>query len=867
MSHCQQIVSLIFVFACVLAFLCYNKPMSNKIVLLDSYSLLYRAYYAIQTPMSDKNGRPLNAVFGFTNMLLRIIDEIKPTHMVATFDSKGPTFRHEKCDYYKATRKPMPDDLRPQIDAVRQLLSAMDIKIVEKVGYEGDDLLGTLSKKLEGDKIIVTGDRDSLQLVSETTKVWLTKRGITDVLEYDLDRLAQEGLKPYQIIELKALMGDSSDNIKGIAGVGEKTAKSLIATYGDIENLYAHVDEIKGKLGEKLRDGKRDAEESKYLATINCDVEISSVINDFTFNAFSEKVKAQLEDFEFRSIIKRLDFEEGNSVDKKANNVEVKKVCNVSEINLEKGTLCAVIYDDYTLRVAVSKELEYLLNARVNLLDDGVYLDEALREIANSGAKVVLHDAKRFMHLTGVTKFDYFDTKIASYLLYAQRSYESVREVIDEYSEFDCGDNVASGLFNTYGILNERIEKEGLNKLLYEVEQPLTAVLYDMEKAGFCVDVAMLDELRSKYGEELKELETKIYQLAGEHFNINSPKQLQNVLYVKLGLPSTKKTKSGASTDAEALERLIGKHDIIEYILRYRQISKFKGTYIEGIDGLIDKKTGRVHTVFNQTATVTGRLSSTEPNLQNIPVRTEEGRELRKMFIASPNRVLVCADYSQIELRLLAAFSGDERLVRAYKAGEDIHKETASAVYGVDIDEVTSDMRRSAKAVNFGIIYGMSDYGLATELGIFPKHARYFIERYFDTYKSVKSYMDENKKIAKESGRATTMLGRIRAIPELSSSNYNVRGFGERAAMNMPLQGSAADIIKLSMIKVFDAIKEENLKARLILQVHDELIIDCPTEEVEKVKKLLKKNMEEAITLVVPLIADVGVGKNWYEAK
>lgn len=842
--------------------------MSNKIVLLDSYSLLYRAYYAIQTPMSDKNGRPLNAVFGFTNMLLRIIDEIKPTHMVATFDTKGPTFRHKRCDYYKATRKPMPDDLRPQVDAVRELLTAMEVKIVQKEGFEGDDMLGTLSKKLDGDKIIVTGDRDSLQLVSDTTKVWLTKRGITDVLEYDLDRLAQEGLKPYQIIELKALMGDSSDNIKGIAGVGEKTAKSLISTYGDIENLYAHVDEIKGKLGEKLREGKTDAEESKYLATINCDVDVSCDINDFTFSPFSAKVKAKLEDFEFRSIIKRLDFDKENSVEKNTPSIDTKNVSEIGEIHgLKKGCLCAVYYDDYMLRVATSLKEEYRLSARANLLDDGVYLDEALREIAQSGVKMVLHDAKHFMHLTNVTDFEYFDTKIASYLLYAQRSYESINDVIDEYAELDCGDSLAVGLLSAYQALEKMIEKEGLTKLLFEVEQPLTAVLYDMEKAGFCVDVTMLDELRAKYKDELQELESKIYELAGERFNINSPKQLQNVLYVKLGLPSTKKTKSGASTDAEALEGLKGKHEIVEYILRFRQISKFKSTYIEGIDGLIDKKTGRVHTVFNQTATVTGRLSSTEPNLQNIPIRTQEGRELRKMFVSSPDRVLVCADYSQIELRLLAAFSGDERLVNAYKAGEDIHRETASAVYGVEVDEVNSDMRRSAKAVNFGIIYGMSDYGLATELGIFPKHAKYFIERYFDTYKSVKAYMDENKRKAKENGRATTMLGRIRAIPELNSSNYNVRSFGERAAMNMPLQGSAADIIKISMIKVFSALKKEKLNARLILQVHDELIIDCPIDEVEKVKELLKKNMEEAVTLAVPLVADVGVGKNWYEAK
>ena len=842
--------------------------MSNTIVLLDSYSLLYRAYYAIQTPMSDKKGRPLNAVFGFTNMLLRIIDEIKPTHMVATFDSKGPTFRHERCDYYKATRKPMPEDLRPQVDAVRELLTAMDIKIVEKLGYEGDDMLGTLSKRLNGDKIIVTGDRDSLQLISDTTKVWLTKRGITDVVEYDIERLSQEGLKPYQIIELKALMGDSSDNIKGIAGVGEKTAKGLIETYGDIANLYAHADDIKGKLGEKIREGRKDAEESKYLATINCDVDVDCNLEDLTFAPFTQKAKEKLEEFEFRSIIKRLDFAEDSVGDLKGKvDIATNTVNCVKDIGLKEGVVCAVYYDDYSIRLSRDLTEEYVIPVRANLLDDGVYLDEALREIVASGAKLVLHDVKRFMHLTDVTEFDYFDTKLASYLLYAQRSYDDVKEVVSEYAEFDCGENLSVGLLSAYGVLSKNIDRESLNKLLYEVEQPLVAVLYGMEMAGFCVDVDMLSLLRVKYGEELKELEEKIYHLAGEVFNINSPKQLSNVLYTKLALPAKKKTKSGASTDAEALEGLKGKHDIVAHILRYRQISKFKSTYIEGIDGLINKKTGRVHTVFNQTATVTGRLSSTEPNLQNIPVRTDEGRELRKMFVASPDRVLVCADYSQIELRLLAAFSGDTRLVKAYKSGEDIHRETASAVYGVDIDEVTPDMRRSAKAVNFGIIYGMSDYGLATELGIFPKHARYFIERYFDTYASVKSYMEENKQKARDTGRAITMLGRIRAIPELSSSNFNVRGFGERAAMNMPLQGSAADIIKLSMISVAEELKKSGLRAKLILQVHDELIVDTPLDEVEQVKVLLKKCMEGAVSLAVPLVAEVGVGKNWYEAK
>lgn len=844
--------------------------MENVIVLLDSYSLLYRAYYAIQTVMTDKNGRPLNAVFGFTNMLLRIIDEIKPTHMVATFDCHGPTFRHERCDYYKATRKPMPEDLRPQVGAVRELLDAMGIKIVELQGYEGDDMLGTLSKKLDGNKIIVTGDRDSLQLVSENTKVWLTKRGITDVVEYDLERLENEGLKPYQIIELKALMGDSSDNIKGIAGIGEKTAKNLIATYQDVENLYKHADEISGKLGEKIRAGKADAEESKYLATINCDVPVDVKVDELNFTPFSQKAKSKLEEFEFKSIIKRLTFDDAQSIEEKGcRDVEIKKVLSLSDVGMKQGEEWVVFYDDDELHLAKEKGKEFVLPICKTLLDEGVYIEDTLKEIVKIGAKLVLCDAKRYMHAIKSDDLGvggYFDLQLAGYLINAQKSYEKVSDVVDDYSDCDYGGAIAVSLLDAYEKLKVEIDNK-YAKLYYEVEKPLTAVLFNMEAEGFCVDRKMLDELGEKYASELLDLEEKIYELAGEKFNINSPKQLGNILFGKLGLPVQKKTKSGASTNAEVLEGLKNKHEIVDQILRYRQISKLKSTYIDGIGQLLDKTTDRVHTVFKQTATVTGRLSSTEPNLQNIPVRTEEGRELRKLFKASDGNTLVCADYSQIELRLLAAFSGDEVLVDAYLHDKDIHATTAAAVYGVDVSEVTQDMRRSAKAVNFGIIYGISDYGLATELGVYPKHAKYFIERYFDTYPSVKAYMEKNKEIARETGKATTMLGRERRIPELSSSNFNVRSFGERAAMNMPLQGSAADIIKLSMLKVYSALKEKNLKAKLILQVHDELIVDAPICEVEEVKEILKVCMEGVVDLLVPLVVDVGEGENWFVAK
>ena len=843
--------------------------MENVIVLLDSYSLLYRAYYAIQTVMTDKSGRPMGAVFGFTNMLLRIIEEIKPTHMVATFDCHGPTFRHETCDYYKATRKPMPEDLRPQVGAVRELLESMGIKIVELQGYEGDDMLGTLSKKLDGQKIIVTGDRDSLQLVSENTKVWLTKRGITDVVEYDLQKLESEGLKPYQIIELKALMGDSSDNIKGISGIGEKTAKNLIATYGDVDNLYKNANEIGGKLGEKIRAGESDARESKYLATINCDAPINVSLEELNFAPFTQKSKQKLEEFEFRSIIKRLVFDEGGCVDKKCSEVRVNHVQSLADVGIVKGEELVVYYDEKEIRLAKSEREEFVLPVRATLLDEGVYLEDTLAEIVDNSPYLIIVDAKKYMHNIGSEKLGgagYFDVQLAGYLVNAQKSYEKVGELIEDYCDCEYKDGIAVSLFNAYKNLKTVID-EKFKSLYYDVEKPLISVLYDMERVGFCVDREMLAELGEKYSSEISGLEKDIYELADEKFNINSPKQLGNVLFGKLGLPVQKKTKSGASTNAEVLEGLRNKHEIVDKILRYRQLAKLKSTYVDGIGQLINSATGRVHTVFKQTATVTGRLSSSEPNLQNIPVRTEEGRELRKIFKASEGNVLVCADYSQIELRLLAAFSEDEVLVDAYLHDKDIHSTTASAVYGVDISEVTADMRRSAKAVNFGIIYGISDYGLATELGVYPKHAKYFIERYFETYPSVREYMEKNVEIAKSTGKATTMLGRERKIPELTSSNYNVRSFGERAAMNMPLQGSAADLIKLAMLKVYDKLKESGLRAKLILQVHDELSVDTPYEEVEQVKEILKSCMEGVANLKVPLLVDVGEGENWFLAK
>ena len=840
--------------------------MENKIVLIDSYSLLYRAYYAIRTPMNAKDGTPTGAVFGFTNMLLKIIDEYKPTHVFSAFDVHAPTFRHKACDYYKATRKPMPEDLRPQVPLVRELLTAMNVTIVEKEGYEGDDILGSLSRKLEGQKYIVTGDRDSLQLISEDTTVLLTKQGISEVVEYTPEKLREEGLEPYQIIELKALMGDSSDNIKGIQGVGEKTAKDLISKYNDIDNLYLHKDEIAGKLGEKVRAGEEDARQSKFLATIVCDAPIDISLKKEQFSPFNQRAKEVFEKLEFKSIIKRLNFD-GTEEEKDQIKIEIEQVDTVQDALSVLGDEIGLHYSNNYIALSSSEQKEYRIPVRQTLLDDGVYLNEGLKEIAGA-KKLVIPLAKNLMHLVDSGEIgEYFDVSLAGYLLNAKKSYEDIDELISDFAEVNFGECKACAIFSLKKVLENQLKQKGLDRLYYEVEKPLTKVLYEMEECGFCIDVQMLDDLGEKYSKEIDMLVSSIYELAGEEFNVNSSKQLANILYGKLGLPVSKKTKSGASTNAETLEKLIGKHEIIDFILRYRTLSKLKSTYVDGIKPLIDKKNNRLHTVFRQTATVTGRLSSTEPNLQNIPVRTAEGRELRKMFVASPKNLLVCADYSQIELRLLAEFSKDDKLVHAYKTGEDIHSATASAVYGVDISEVDKDMRSSAKAVNFGIIYGISDYGLATELKIAPRHAKAFIQRYFDSYPKVKDYMDQNVAFAKENGYAITHFGRIRAIPEINATNFNIRSFGERAAMNMPLQGTAADLIKIAMIKVSERLKKESLSAKLILQVHDELIIDSPESEVEIVKKILKEEMEGVANFTVPLIAEVGEGKDWYTAK
>lgn len=848
----------------------------EKLVLLDSNSLLNRAFYALP-PMSAVDGRPTNAVYGYVNMLLKIIADAKPTHIIATFDLKEPTFRKKMYEAYKAQRKPMPEDLALQLPIIKDVLAAMKIKIVTLEGYEADDLIGTLAKQCPFETIIVTGDRDSLQLVSDSTKVWLTKKGITEIVEYDIPRLAEDGLTPKGVIDLKSLMGDTADNIPGVAGVGEKTAKTLLSAYGDLNGVYAHIDEIKGKLQEKLITNKDMAYLSYDLATINVDSPIFFEENDCQIADYiNSDSLAMFKNLNFKSIVSRYADKilEDNTaeVDSSVASVEIIEVTQASE--LEK--LYQELKTKDKLAVIVEKDVEvfasdicYKIVTSQDLLSDGIDFFEVAEMLnnllKNEGIRVVLFDAKTTFHQLkseNMVNFDCVSLKV--YLLDANRNYKNIEDVFADYS---CVSNCKSySLFMLDEICNKKLQELGLVELYQKIELPLVNVLYDMEKIGVRVDIGLLDELRVQFAEIIADLSQKIIAYNDNSpFNINSPKQLGEFLFEKLGLKHGKKTKTGYSTNVEVLQSLIGSHPVIEYILKYREINKLLSTYIDGLKPLIIN--GRVHTVFKQTVTATGRLSSTEPNLQNIPVRKATGKELRKMFIASENSKIVCADYSQIELRLMAHFSEDENLLKAFNEGLDVHRFTASRAFGIPFELVDSDMRRRAKAINFGIIYGISSFGLSNDIGISPYEAKKFIERYFEMYPKVKQYMDSNVEFAKENGYISTLAGRIRYIPEINVSNYQTRSFGERIAMNMPLQGSASDIIKMAMIDVWKKLKDGGFKAKLVLQVHDELLIDCPDGEIEKVQAILRDSMENVVKLKVKLDVDLSVGSNWLEAK
>ena len=855
----------------------------EKLVLIDGNSLINRAFYAMPL-LTTKDGIYTNAVYGFLNMFFKVLAEEKPTHAAVAFDLKAPTFRHKMYADYKGTRKPMPEELRPQIPLLKEVLGLMGIKTFELEGSEADDIIGTIAKHTSVKTIIITGDKDSFQLVDNETEVHFTKRGITDIEIYDhLNFTEKTSITPKQIIELKALMGDSSDNIPGIPGVGEKTAKDLLLKYGDIDNLYAHVDELKGKLQEKVILGKESAYLSRTLATIDTDCGVNTDLNYMVIpEIFSSALKKRFIELEFKSLYKKDELFEINGEKSEIDNAQqtetikavLLKINNLDELKkIAYNTPIAIDVGTRTVNLSDGKN-EYILTIKENLLDDGFNLSEVLNALAlifTGENTLVLHCKKNFKHfIKDTVGIDLTapceDLSILKYLTDFTGKDESLDDILTEY-DLDKT-TPAFSLLSAFNNLKEKLDDQ-TKSLYYDVELPLSDVLFDMEKAGFKVDYDALNMASEKYRVQIAELESEIRALSDSPaLNVNSPKQLGDVLFEKLKLAKGKKTKHGYSTTAEILESLEDAHPIIPKILAYRRIQKLQSTYVEGFKPLIEKKTGLIHTTFNQTLTATGRLSSKEPNLQNIPVRDEEGKEIRKFFVPkSDDRLLIGADYSQIELRLLADFSECKSLIDAFNAGKDVHRGTASKVFHTPESEVTPLMRSNAKAVNFGIIYGMSEYGLAKTLKISNAEARDYISAYFKEFPEVKTYMDKNVALAKKDGYAKTLLGRKRYIRELSSSNFNLRQFGERVAMNMPLQGSSADIIKLAMLGVSRRLKKEHLKSELILQVHDELIVDAFIDEKQAVEKILIEEMEGAVKLKVKLTVELGSGKTWFDAK
>ena len=856
----------------------------EKLVLIDGNSLINRAFYAMPL-LTTKGGEFTNAVYGFMNMFTKVITDEKPTHVAVAFDLKAPTFRHKIYAEYKGTRKPMPEELRPQIPLLKDLLRLMGVCVLEKPGSEADDIIGTIAKATSVKTIIITGDKDSFQLVDGETEVHFTKRGLSDVDVYDNDNFKEKtGIEPWQIIELKALMGDTSDNIPGIPGVGEKTALNLVQTYSSVENLYEHVDELKGKLQEKVINGKDSAFLSKTLATIDTAVEITTDLNDMTYSfPFSAQVKNRFVELEFKSLITREKlFEKGETAPQQAQQEEKqvlsltqKRVQDLGEIATlsAKGDIFLTV--DSRLVSVFADGVEYDMPVNQTLLDDGFNLSEILGGLSNllSGKNtVVVYSRKELRHLLkdcGLQDVScpMHDLSLIKYLADFSGGEQKLGETFIEH-ELNI-DTPAYSLYLLFTKLYAKLLEEGMQDLYQKTELPLADVLFDMEVEGFKIDATALAIAGETYKEKTDALEGQIKTLTDEpSLNVNSPKQLGEVLFEKLKIGKGKKTKTGYSTGAEVLEALEDAHPVVPLILEYRKLQKLRSTYVEGFKPLIEKGTGLIHTSFNQTVTATGRLSSKEPNLQNIPVRDELGRELRKFFVSRhPDGVLVGADYSQIELRLLAAFSNCKGLVNAFREGIDVHTATASKVFKTPVDKVTSQMRSSAKAVNFGIIYGISEYGLAKNIKTSAAEARGYINAYFAEYPEVKKYMDDNVDFCRKTGYSTTVLGRRRYVREINSPNFNLRSFGERVAMNMPLQGSSADIIKLAMLGVSARIKKLGLKSRLILQVHDELIVDATKDESDLVEKILVEEMEGAIKLAVDLTVSVGKGKTWFEAK
>lgn len=880
----------------------------SKLVLIDGHSILNRAFYGVPD-LTNAAGLHTNAIYGFLNILFKILDEESPDYLTVAFDVKAPTFRHEMFKEYKGTRKPMPEELREQVPVMKEVLQAMGIRIIEQAGYEADDLLGTIAKRAEAEGIdvsLVSGDRDLLQIATDRIRIRIpkTKGGRTEIENYyAADVEAKYQVNPVQFIDLKALMGDTADNIPGVPKVGEKTATDLMVQFGSLDGIYEHIDEVtKKSVKESLIQNKDLAYLSRELATIKLDSPLTYTLEEARVgNFFNEASYILFKKLEFKNLLNK--FEKGVS------NEEISASFHLVENLAEVEALFTRVLSekDRQIGLKVVKEAGRhgeLLGVALHLQEEGSFLvlkqgfltEDYLKEkIALLGAqcRIATADIKsEYAYLQAQDTDRFFDVILAAYLLNPLKNDYTVEDIANEYLNLMLPEKgQAFGRLSFKDALNEKpedflkyccfeayvcaqaavclqqkLEETQMDRLMREIEMPLTLVLFSMEEEGIRVNPEALKDYGEALSGKITKLEQEIYSEAGCEFNINSPKQLGEILFEKMGLPGGKKTKTGYSTAADVLEKLSGEYPVVKHILEYRGLTKLKSTYADGLAAYIEDE-NRIHSTFNQTITATGRISSTEPNLQNIPIRMELGRQIRKVFIPKDGYCFMDADYSQIELRVLASMSGDERLIEAYRSHADIHRTTASQVFHIPFEEVTDLQRRNAKAVNFGIVYGISSFGLSEDLSISRKEAAAYIEQYFETYPQVKQFIDSLVKDAKKNGYAVTLYGRRRPVPELFSSNFMQRSFGERVAMNSPIQGTAADIIKIAMIRVFERLKKEGLKSKLILQVHDELLIETALEEEEQVRMILEEEMVHASSLAVELEIDLHVGINWYEAK
>lgn len=880
----------------------------SKLVLIDGHSILNRAFYGVPD-LTNAAGLHTNAIYGFLNILFKILDEESPDYLTVAFDVKAPTFRHEMFKEYKGTRKPMPEELREQVPVMKEVLQAMGIRIIEQAGYEADDLLGTIAKRAEAEGIdvsLVSGDRDLLQIATDRIRIRIpkTKGGRTEIENYyAADVEAKYQVNPVQFIDLKALMGDTADNIPGVPKVGEKTATDLMVQFGSLDGIYEHIDEVtKKSVKESLIQNKDLAYLSRELATIKLDSPLTYTLEEARVgNFFNEASYILFKKLEFKNLLNK--FEKGVS------NEEISASFHLVENLAEVEALFTRVLSDKDRQIGLKVVKEAgrhgeLLGVALHLQEEGSFLvlkqgfltEDYLKEkIALLGAqcRIATADIKsEYAYLQAQDTDRFFDVILAAYLLNPLKNDYTVEDIANEYLNLMLPEKgQAFGRLSFKAALNEKpeeflkyccfeayvcaqaavclqqkLEETQMDRLMREIEMPLTLVLFSMEEEGIRVNPEALKDYGEALSGKITELEQEIYSEAGCEFNINSPKQLGEILFEKMGLPGGKKTKTGYSTAADVLEKLSGEYPVVKHILEYRGLTKLKSTYADGLAAYIEDE-NRIHSTFNQTITATGRISSTEPNLQNIPIRMELGRQIRKVFIPKDGYCFMDADYSQIELRVLASMSGDERLIEAYRSHADIHRTTASQVFHIPFEEVTDLQRRNAKAVNFGIVYGISSFGLSEDLSISRKEAAAYIEQYFETYPQVKQFIDSLVKDAKKNGYAVTLYGRRRPVPELFSSNFMQRSFGERVAMNSPIQGTAADIIKIAMIRVFERLKKEGLKSKLILQVHDELLIETALEEEEQVRMILEEEMVHASSLAVELEIDLHVGINWYEAK